>query len=276
MNIFCCINGEFVNAETASIPVTDLGLQRGFAVFDYFLVCNKQPHLMHEHLLRLQQSAALMNIEIPYSLLALSNMVLQLVAKNGFENSGIKILVTGGNSMDGFMPGKPNVIITNNPYKWAETSDYKNGCTLLLHSYERYLPEAKSTNYLEAIRLLPQMKKANAIDVLYYDDDSIRETSRSNFFMVKDACIYTANENILKGITRMQVKNLINKLGLTLVETNITIEDLKTASEAFITSTTKRIMPVKQIGEIVINNGVVGPLTKQLMQELSKEYLVLR
>jgi branched-subunit amino acid aminotransferase/4-amino-4-deoxychorismate lyase len=111
---------------------------------------------------------------------------------------------------------------------------------------------------------MPKMKKEGAIDVLYYDRNEVRETSRANVFMVKDNQVFTPVEKILKGITRKRVLGLSSPWPVT--TKSISKEELMAADEVFITSTTKSIMPITHIDNIMIGNGEVGLITTQLSQ----------
>ncbi len=119
-----------------------------------------------------------------------------------------------------------------------------------------------------SIWLQPLLKEKQADDFLYHNNGIITECPRSNFFMVSpEGKIVTPANNILSGITRMKVLVLASN-HLPIEERDIHIDELQTATEAFITSTTKQIIPVTRINGNEIGNGQVGDTTRKLTTEL--------
>jgi D-alanine transaminase/branched-chain amino acid aminotransferase len=103
-----------------------------------------------------------------------------------------------------------------------------------------------------AIHLQPWMKEQGADDILYYSNDIVRECPRSNFFIVKNGTLITAANNMLLGITRKNIIKIAIENNIPVEERDFTIAELKTADEAFITSSTKRVTAVKQIDDYVL------------------------
>ena len=145
---------------------------------------------------------------------------------------------------------------------------YENGVKLIEVEYIRDFPHIKSTNYLMSTMLAGKMKEKGAVDVLYHYQDQISEASRCNFFLVFDNEIKTSEAQILNGITRQRVLELPG-LPLPINLTSPRMSELGKANEAFITSTTKGVLPVIQVGDQVIGDGKVGPVTKQLMEQIN-------
>jgi D-alanine transaminase/branched-chain amino acid aminotransferase len=101
---------------------------------------------------------------------------------------------------------------------------------------------------------------------LYCHNNQVAECPRANFFIVtKDARLLTPGEHILKGITRMHVLQLA---GAAAAEGPVTLDAVKEAREAFITSTTKGVLPVTAINGFPVGDGTPGPVTRQLAKEL--------
>ena len=103
MSIFY-IDGQYQNADESSIPVTDLSILRGYGVFDFLRTYGGIPFQLRAHLLRLQRSAALIELDCPWDIEELADIVLGTLRRNAYEESGIRIVVTGGDSPNGFMP----------------------------------------------------------------------------------------------------------------------------------------------------------------------------
>jgi D-alanine transaminase/branched-chain amino acid aminotransferase len=119
-----------------------------------------------------------------------------------------------------------------------------------------------------AIWLQSLIKEKGADDVLYHTNEVITECPRANFFIVtKDGKLITPVNNILKGITRMKVLELAAS-NHKVEEQPITIDDIKNAREAFITSSTKRVLPVWQIDDCIIGEKGINPVSSHLYKQL--------
>ncbi|MFK7775186.1 MAG: aminotransferase class IV [Saprospiraceae bacterium] len=269
---YFCVNGKIVLAKNAKLQVTDLGLLRGYGIFDFLKVENGIPLFIEDHMVRFQNSAKEMGLKLGYSVEELKKFVMKLISKNEFKRGGMKIILTGGYSEDGYLPAKEsNMIILLTHFKVPSKKTYAKGVKLMLHEHFRHSAFVKTTNYIEPIRLVNDLKKANAVDVLYHWDGKISESSRSNFFIVKkDKTIITSTSHVLKGITRKRVMNLA-KEHYKVIEKDITFRDLKNATEAFLSSTTKGTLPIVQVDGIKIGNGKPGKISLHLNELLKKQ-----
>lgn len=262
------INGEYVPSENASLHVSDLAVQRGYGVFDFLKVVDGHPFFLQEYLNRFCNSAAVMRLVIPLSRRELVQAIFGLIEQNGFSTSGIKMILTGGYSSDGYVPAAPNLIITQHDLVLPDKRTVETGVSIISHEYVRDIPEAKTINYSMGIWLIEKIKAANAYDVLYHSNDKVSEFPRSNFFIVRpDNTIVTPSDNVLKGITRKNVLQLAAKF-FKAAEATVTMEDVLSAKEAFITSTTKRILPVVQVNGRTIGSGKPGEVSMALLERL--------
>jgi len=289
------INGQIVNASDASLKVNDLAILRGYGIFDYFLVREGLPMFVDDYMNRFFNSARLMLLEMAimqselkdqiHALIAANNMsntgqselkdqIHALIAANNMSNTGMRLVLTGGYADDGYTPISPNLLILQHPMPAIPSTD--EGVKILLHGYQRELPEAKTINYLTGIRMLGEMKEKGAVEILYHDYGTIREAVRSNFFLVtQDDKVVTPNEQILWGITRKNVLTVANQ-HFEVEERKINVQELRFAKEAFITSTIKGVLPVVQVGEQIIGDGKVGEVSRklaQLLEEYAKAYI---
>lgn len=221
---------------------------------------------MESHLNRFEKSAELLGMEIPFSRNDITAAISKIVQHNAFPLSGVKILMTGGNSPDGFTTGKPNLIITNTAASPTNHSLYSEGVSVMTHKFTREMPEVKSTNYATALRLEPLWKKEGHIDVLYHDGELISEVSRSNVFLIDGDKLVTNQEGVLQGVTRMTVLDIAPKLGFEVEIRPISLSEVMGSQEVFMTSTSKRVMPIVKIDDHKIREGSVGEKTKVLMQ----------
>lgn len=244
------VNGAFIELQNAVIPVSDLGLQRGYGVFDFLRVKEQHPLFLNAHIDRLYRSLELMRLQVPYSKEQLKDLIVELVRKNKFAHSGIRITVTGGASTDGYTPVEPHIIIVQQPIDVPPDTLPSGAYKLVTHAYRRQIPEVKTTDYLMAIWLQPWIKEQGAHDVLYCWEDSVTECPRANFFIItQNNTLVTAAAGMLKGITRENILAVAKDI-IAVEERVLTLQDIRGAKEAFISSSTKRIIPVTAVDDV--------------------------
>lgn len=258
------VNDSFIDSAKASLHVSDLSIQRGYGIFDFFKTINNKPIFLQDHLERFYNSAAKMHLHPPVKPSELEQVLKELIHKNNLPDSGIRITLTGGYSADGYtLPETPNLIITQHPLTLPVEFNPK-GISLITYNYQRPLPEMKTLDYSMAVWLQPLIRAEGNDDVLYHENGLIRECPRANFFIVtKENEVITSSEKTLKGVIRKNILNLENS-GFRLTEKDITLDDLKNASEAFITSTTKNILPVLRINQENVGTGKAGEVSRKL------------
>ncbi len=260
-------NDQFVKNEEALLHVSDLSMQRSYAIFDFFRTVNGVPLFMEDHLDRFYTSARAMHLNIGKSREEIRNIVQELLQQSSLSEAGIRLMLTGGYSTDSYHPAAPNLLITCNPVKTATPNDFEKGFSVITYEHQRQLPHIKSINYLMAVWLQPLLKEKQADDILYYNKESITEFPRSNIFIVTaDNKLVTPAHNILYGITRKNVIKLAAEI-MPVEERNIPVEELLSASEVFLTATTKKIIPVVKINEQPVGNAKPGRVTKQLYEK---------
>jgi len=261
------VNDRFVPAVEAMLHVSDLALQRGYGIFDFFKTLNRHPVCLEDHLERFYQSAAAMRLDPGKSKEELRTVLYSLMEKNRIADSGIKITLTGGYSANGYSLGTPNLVITQQAVHLNHAFD-QTGIRLMAYPHLRQLPAVKTTDYLMAIWLQPYIAQNKADDVLYHLNGTLTETPRANiFFVTQKNTILTPQHNILQGITRKQVLSLVNNKFEVMIR-DISLQETELAKEAFITSTTKQVLPVVSIDGKQIGNGKPGAVTEAVYQLL--------
>jgi D-alanine transaminase/branched-chain amino acid aminotransferase len=261
------LNGQIVPLQEANLNITDLGLLRGYGIFDFFKAVNGQTVFMEDHLDRFERSAKLMHLELPYSREQLRSAILTLVQLNPQPLLGIKLILTGGYSPDGYTPTTPNVAILAKPFKFA---DMTKGMKLMSIEYLRELAEVKSLNYTVPIWHLPQMRAMGADDYLYHKDGEVSELSRSNVFIVKNDKIITPKFGVLYGITRKRILIFAQK-HFEIEERPLSLTEFYTADEVFTSGSTKKIVPIIQVNDHEFSGGQTGKITQKL-QTLFEEH----
>ncbi len=259
-------NGQFLPKEEIKFSVDDVGLLRGYSVFEYFKAYKGIPVFMKEHLNRFENSAALLGLKIPFTRLKIEEAILRMLKQNNYPISGIKILLTGGNSPNGFSAGKPNMAILNLETEDSAKECYTQGVSVMSHNFNREFPLAKTTNYATAVKLESEWKQKGHLDVLYHDGQWVSEVARSNVFVVLGDKLITNQEGVLPGITRSKVLELAPVLGFDLEIRPFSLEEVLAADELLMTSTNKRVMPIVKVDDQLISNGTVGAKSRQLME----------
>ena len=265
MNIYY-IDGKFVPADQAVIPVDDLAIIRGIGVFDLLRTYQGKPYFLKEHVNRLINSARQIQLDLPWTHEEICKTALETLARNNLVEANIRIIVTGGSSTDFLTPaGRPRLLILVTPLPELPAHWYTQGVKVVTSKVRRINPDAKSINYLPASLALNDARALGAVEVLYLDDnDNALEGATSNLFAFIDKTLVTPGRGILSGITRQVV------LGITTGHYPLEIRDLPKqellgAREVFITGTNKGLLPVVQIDEITVGKGRPGACTRHIM-----------
>lgn len=265
------VNGKILPHEKAVVRVDDIGMSRAFGVYDGIMTYGGKPFEISKHYKRLSRSAKLLGLRVPISEKELDSVIQLLVKKNSFSDPLARVLLTGGTTLRGidFDSKKPTLIVQLEQRVTLGKDAYEKGVRVITHEYERQLPQAKTINYIAAVRLQPQMRKAKATEALYTKKGNVLEATTSNLFIVKNGKIITPKEGILNGITRQVVITLAKK-SYKIVERPISIRELLTADEVFLTSSFKEVLPVSYIDGKKIGTGNAGPITRDLIDRFTR------
>ncbi len=272
MTYYCFLNGKIIPANEAAVAITDLGLLRGYGIFDYLRTYHGRPFRLQDYLDRLRSSASDMRLPVKYSDAQITAIVDELLQKNEVtEDAAIRLLMTGGNSPDSMSIAEPNFAVIIEHLAPTPQEQYENGVKLLTYPFKRIFPLSKTTNYVAAIKMQPEVKAKKAFDLLYVLNDEVLELTRNNFFLVKGNALITAKEGVLEGVTRKVILELAEghfKLDVR----RVNAAELNTADEAFLSGSAKKLIPVVQIDEKIYGSGKPGATTRKLMQ-LFDEYV---
>ncbi|MEY3052382.1 MAG: hypothetical protein RLY31_2167 [Bacteroidota bacterium] len=272
MIAYYSVNGELLPVEAAKLQVNDLSILRGYGLFDFFLARRGRPLFFDDYLDRFLRSAGLLHLPVPYTRSELKRMVLDVLDANGQADAGLKLVLTGGYSPDGYTPGStPNLVILQSPLPVYPAQHYAEGVKLMGYAYHRTLAAAKTINYIMGVYLIPEMRAAGAEDVLFHAGGQVYETTRANFFIVTaDGTVVTPGAGVLEGITRRKTLDIARQRH-PVAERSLLLSELPAAAEAFLTSSTKQIMPVTSVDDVIIGDGMPGPVTRDLMAALDLE-----
>lgn len=261
------VNGNFVPASQAAVSLRDLGLVRGYGVFDFLRTYHGKPFHLNDHIERLKKSAGLIDIEFPFANVDdLADIVYETLGHNDFRESTIRLVLTGGVSDSFFLPDGPGTLaVMIAPVKNAAAGAYTRGVSVTTTRLQRELPHVKSLNYIGAIMAMKRAVKKGAVEALYVDPTgTISEGTRSNFFGIKDGVLITSEEGILEGITRRVVLSQARP-HFPIELRPLSLDEIGELDEAFLTSSTKEVMPVVAVEGVRVGRGRPGPITRRLI-----------
>ncbi len=266
----CYVDGKFVRPEEASLPLSDLIIQRGVGVFEAFASFGGKSLMLTPHMERFIASAKSSGIENIPDVEFMKNVVREGIAKVGHDVR-IRTFLTGGDYFDtekGCFP-EPRFFVIFDDVGLISDEDREKGVVLEPVSFGRDNPEVKSVDYRATFTLTK-----DAYDILYCPNGEITECGHSNFFLVLgDGRIITAPlSRVLKGTTRGAVIELARQEGYTVEERCPLWSELAGAKEAFITGSMKLVVPAVKIGGITIADGRMGSTTRRII-ELYKKYM---
>lgn len=270
------VDGKFVEAQNAAIPVDDLALLRGYGIFDFLRTYNGKPFYLEAHIDRLFQSAGSIGLHLPWTRSQIIDIVEQTLVQNHYKESNIRVLVTGGPSDDGILPrGNSRLLVMVTASKPKPLWWYEKGVTLSTYNTERDFPDAKSINYIAAIHALQKADKAGAVEALYIGENRlVLECTTSNFFGFKGDRLITPDSDILPGITRQVVLEIASN-AFKIEKRHLPLDELPYFDEVFITSSTREVLPVVGIDDMRFSEGKPGPRTLRMMalfSDFTKHY----
>ncbi len=261
------IDGRWAHPREATISINDTAILRAYSVFESLRTYDRRPFHLDEHLARLYRSAELIDLDIPYTREQIAAVIREVIARNAYKHATIRIFVTGGETEDSILPtGKPVLVVLITPLGERDMQRFAQGIKVITTHLQRIMPEAKTNNYVAAVRALKEAARHNATDVLFVNEQGhVLEATRSNFFIFRGDTLVTPRQGILIGVTRNVVLNLARDR-FAVEERPVLLDELSLVGEAFITSSSKEILPVVQIDDLIIGDGKPGPRTIELEQ----------
>jgi branched-chain amino acid aminotransferase len=272
------MNGEFVAWEDAKVHVLTHALHYGTGVFEGERCYDTErgPAIFRhdEHLERLERSAKLYYMDMPYSSAQLREATHELIARNGFRSCYIRPLVYRGYGPMGLNPLDNPVEAIIACWEWGAylgEDGQKNGIRARVSSWRRISPDSlqpmskASGQYLNSVLAKIEAQKSGYEEAILLDDKGyVCEGTGENIYVVRDGVIYTptAANSILWGINRMSIIEIARDLGYEVVERDITRSELPLADELFLSGTAAELTPVREIDDIEI--GPPGPITREI------------
>lgn len=269
------INGTVSGPEEAKISVFDRGFLYGDSVYEVLRTSGGRLVDFERHLARLQTSADALALRTPEAD-ELREAIASTLASAGNTESYLRIVVTRGAGevgLDTALAGSPTLIVIAKPLKLPTQKLYEQGIGVRLVNVQRTSakavdPSVKSGNYLNNILALAEARRSGDDEAIMCDQEGcIAEGSSSNVFWIHEGQLHTPSlaVGLLAGITRGRVLELARAAGTPVVEGRFGPDELRGASEAFITSSIRGILPIARVDSKGLSDSVPGPHTLGLI-----------
>lgn len=255
------LNGRFVPLADAKISVLDRGFTFGDGVYEVFLVNQGRIFRYEEHMHRLDQSLAALHMRNPLTREQWLEVLMKLVADNPATDQSLYLQITRGVSERDHainLATTPTVFAMSKPLPQRDLARGVKAITL--DDIRWKYCHIKAITLLPSVLLRHQAAQAGATEAILLRDGCVTEGAASNVFIVRDGMIKTppCDNNLLPGITRALVLELLARAHLPHAETRITEVELRNADEIWITSSTWEIVPVIRLDERPVGTGKPG------------------
>jgi branched-chain amino acid aminotransferase len=272
------MNGEFVAWEDAKVHVLTHALHYGTAVFEgiraYETERGSAIFRHQDHLDRLEKSASLYYMDLPYSKEEMRDVTHELIVRNSFKGCYIRPLVWRGHGPMGLNPLENPVEAMVAVWEWGAylgEEGKQHGVRARVSSWRRISPESlipqakASGQYLNSVLAKIESLKAGYEEAIMLDHRGVVcEGTGENVFMVKDGIVATPPQtaSILDGINRKSAMQIARDLGYEVVERDIARAELALADEVFLTGTAAELVPLREIDDVEL--GPPGPITREI------------
>lgn len=286
MSALVNINGRLCSEQDAVVSVFDHGFLYGEGVYEVLRTYNRQPFLLDRHLRRLRRSAGMIDLAVPWSDADFSARMhetiaafLERVDRSAAEGEFyVRILLTRGVGELSYDPQActaPTLVTIVKPLVEVPVDVLERGVRVAMVTIMRNHPNSvnpaiKSNNLLNNALAMQEALRRGAYEAVMLNyRGELSEAAQSNLFIVKDGIVSTPplDAGLLAGITREYLLEIGRDAGIPIGERVLRAEGLFGADEAFLTGTTREIVPIVEVDDRQIGSGRPGPMTKKLYQE---------
>jgi D-alanine transaminase len=271
------LNGKFLPIEEARVPVLDRGFIFGDGVYELVPVYSRVPFRLEEHLTRLERSLAETRIRNPYSRAEWRDIIVQLVAKQPFEDQGVYFQVTRGVAKrDHAFPkdAVPTVFIMANPLVNPPREMVERGAEAISAQDNRWHRcDIKSISLIGNILLRQLSADAGAVETILFRDGVLTEAAACNVFVVRNGVVQCPPKSnlILPGITYDVVLELAQAAQIPVEIRNLSEAETRGAGEIWVTSSSKEVLAIVKLDGKTIGDGRPGPVFRR-MHALYQEF----
>lgn len=282
MSINVYLNGEFLPLDEASVSVTDRGFLFGDGVYEVIPVYGGHLFRLQHHLQRLHNSLQGIGMANPHTDSEWREILTRLTAQLGDSDQALYLQVTRGctDVRDHAWPEniEPTIYARTKTLKTPTTDEKRLGIHAITLDDPRWQHcSIKAITLLANVLARHQAADAGAQEAILIRDGSATEGAASNLFIVKENLLITPprSDSLLPGITREIVLELAKQHGIPYAEASISANDLRSADEIWMSSSTREILPVLQLDDEAVGNGVAGGVWEEMnaLYETCKERL---
>ena len=273
----CFLNDKYLDIQEAKISPLDRGFLFGDAIYEVIIVVNKKPFELDAHLTRLKKNIS----SLKYSLsdqFDLEETILEVISRNKFLNQVIYVQISRGTDIvRDHIPSNdltPTIFISSHELK-TDFSTSSGEKAILLEDFRWRKSQIKATSLLANVIYRSEAKHQEVFETILFENGFITEGAVSNVFCCIDNKILTPplTENILPGVTRKVILELIQDTSFKYEETKITVDSFLSAEEIWVTNSTKGIIPIIELDGKKIGSGLPGEkylqISKAFLSKLS-------
>ena len=272
------LNGVFLDAQDAMVPVTDRGFVFGDGVYEVWRVVRGALFESARHHARLQRGLRELELGAPPSVEAdaLSRIAARLLAANDLSRSEatLYLQVTRGAAVrTHYYPPEgtpPTVYIAAAPFNAPDALRQTGSSAITLPDIRWARCDLKTIQLLSNVLGKQRARERGAIESIFVREGRLTEGSHCSLFGMVDGTLRThpASEAILHGVTRDVILELAAELRLRVREEAITTDEIAGLEELFITGTTMDVMPIITLDDRPVGTGAPGPIAKELFTRL--------
>lgn len=261
-------NGLIIEPWRACVHVQNPAVTSALGVYETLQVTRGRIFRLNDHLQRLQRSARAIDLALPASLEEMARWARHLVAAAETKEAALRILALNSDPY-----ADPSVYMILLPPVRHPRHLYEHGASAVTFAGERALPTAKTLNTLVNFLARRKAQALGAHEGLLVARDGIREGATSNVFAVIGGALVTPPDHlVIAGVTRDIVIALARERGYRLIFRPLPVDSIPHWQEAFITSTSRHVMPLTVVDGRPINGGEVGPMTRALMAAFEEQF----
>lgn len=274
MSRFAYVNGRFVRHGQAAVHIEDRGYQLADGVYEVWAVFDGKLADAEGHFARLWRSLDELRIAHPMSEAALTVVLREAIRRNHVREGLVYLQVSRGVAKrDHAFPNPavpPAVVITARSVDRAaiEAKAAKGSAVITVPENRWGRCDIKTIGLLPNALAKQAARERGAIEAWFVDDlGLVTEGASSNAWIVDaEGRLRTRDTqaNILRGVTRLTLLDVIAEAGLPVAEQPFTVEEAKAAREAFITGAGSLVTPITSIDGVKIGDGAVGPVASRL------------
>lgn len=265
------LNGDFIPLAEARISVMDRGFLFGDSIYEVIPAYGGHLFRLPHHLHRLENSLHAIHLKNPLPESEWENILATLTSQYPEEDQSVYLQISRGvaPNRDHAIPEglQPTLFAISTPFPIIDPEVYEKGiAAITLDDIRWRFCNIKATTLLPNVMLRQEAKERDAMEAILIKDGLAMEGAASNLFIVDDGQIITPakSEHLLPGITRDLVLELAAEAEISYCEASITAEQLDSADEIWLTSSTREIMPVTRLDDRPINNGKPGKLWQKM------------